>query len=121
MSPEGRRRIPNWAERERQGDLEWIGENLHVLWPFAASAFTAQGRSAIAVDTTSQPEPGRGNPFGYLPQPEIEKLRDEGVMWMVTQYDPNSELVIVMLKFAERASTYRVQARPRKVGQWTPA
>jgi len=68
MSPESRRRFPSWAEQERRGDLEWIRENMHVLWPFAATAFTAQGRGAILVDTTSELEPGRGNPFGYLPQ-----------------------------------------------------
>jgi hypothetical protein len=114
MSPE-RRRFPDWAERERQGDLDWIRENLHVLWPFAATAFTAQGRGAIMVDTTSQPKLGLGNPFGYLPQPEIEKLQDADVMRMVTQYDPNREVVIVLLKSGERTSTYRVQARPREL------
>src|SRR5579859_3610631 len=110
MSPERHRRFPDWAERERRGDLEWIGDNLHVLWPFAATAFTAQGRGAIMVDTTSQPQPGRGNPFGYLPEPEIAKLQDEDVTRMVSQYDPASELVILLLKSDERTSTYRVQA-----------
>jgi len=94
--------------------LDWIRENLHVLWPFAATAFTAQARGVIMVDTTSQPELGRGNPYGYLPQTEIEKLRDDDAIRMVTQYDPNREVVIVLLKSGERTSTYRVQVKLRE-------
>ena len=111
MSAE-RKSIPDWARRERQRDLEWIVENLHIFWPVAAAAFVEQGRGAIVVDTTSQPT-GEGNPFGYMPQTEVEARDDEDIKRMVRGYDPDHEFVVVMLKSDDRISTYRVQARAR--------
>src|SRR5712692_3998080 len=109
MSPESRRRFPDWAERERRGDLEWIGENLHVLWPSASIAYEARGRGAIVVDTTSQPLPGKGNPFTYLSQAELGKIPDADMERIMREYDPTKELVVVLLKSQQRTSTYRVQ------------
>src|SRR5579859_5299695 len=102
MSPEPQHRFPSWAERERRGDMQWIGENLYVLWPAAIAAFETLGRGAVVVNTISQPLPAKGNPFAYLSHAELEKLRDKDVIRMVMQYDPKSELVIVLLKSAER-------------------
>jgi len=104
--------IPDWARRERGHDMEWIGENLHIFWPTATAAFEKQGRGAIVVDTTVQPIPGRGNPFGYFPQAVVETGDNEDIKRMVREYDPQHELVVVLLKSAERTSTYRVQVSP---------
>jgi hypothetical protein len=100
--------IPAWARRERLRDMEWIRENYHVFSPAAAAAFVQQGRGAIVVDTTSRPT-GEGNLFGYYPQALVDAKDDEDVKRMVREYDPTSELVVVMLKPGERMSTYRVQ------------
>ena len=105
--------MPEWARRERRRDMEWIQENFHVLWPAAHAAFEDQGRGALVVDTTSQPLPEKGHPFGYFPEKELEQMNDEDVMRMVKQYRPDTEMVVVMLKPQERMSTYRVQSRPR--------
>jgi len=110
MTPENRR-IPDWARRERQRDLEWIRENLFIFWPAATDAYVELGRGAIVVDTTQRPIPGLGNPFGYFIQAEIEKKDDEDAKRMVREYDPDREFVLVMLKPKDRTSIYRVQAR----------
>jgi hypothetical protein len=52
--------------------------------------------------------PGAGHPFGYFSQEQIEELGDEDTGRMVTEYDPEQEFVVVLLKPSDRASTYRV-------------
>jgi len=113
MSPEPHRRFPAWAELERQGDRRWITDNLSILWSAASRSYAAVGRGVIAVDTTSQPLPGGGHPFAYLPQAELAPLHDADVERMVRSYDPAQEMVVVLLKAQLRMSTYRVQPVPR--------
>lgn len=120
--PEGRRRHPAWAERERQSDLKWINENIHVFWPAAQSQYQEQGRGVIMVDTTSRPT-GEGHPFAYFPEEAVkEHGGDEDIERMIREYDPTREFVVVLLKSQDRMSTYRVHPilrgkrghRPRK-------
>jgi len=81
MTPE-HRNIPDWAQRERQGDLGWMRidcirvENLDVFSVIASLAFEDEGRGAIVVDVTSQPVPGAGHPFAYFDQEIIERQDD---------------------------------------------
>ncbi len=89
--------------------MEWIRENLHIFWPVATDAYVRTGRGAIIVDTTQQPVEGLGHPFGYFPQSFVEDRDAEDVNRMVRGYDPDKELVVVMLKSGERLSSYRVQ------------
>ncbi|MCI0627468.1 MAG: hypothetical protein L0387_38450, partial [Acidobacteria bacterium] len=88
MTAEHGKRLPAWARRERQADRAWIDENLHIFWPAATAGFAERGRGAIVVDTTAQPIPGRGNPFGYFPQAVLETGADEDTLRMVREYDP---------------------------------
>ena len=111
MPPE-HRDIPDWAQRERQGDLGWIAENLDVFSAIASVAFENTGRGAIVVDTTSQAMPGAGHPFGYFSQDQIEELGDEDTNCMVTEYEPAQEFVVVLLKRDDHVSTYRVGIVP---------
>lgn len=115
MRERDRRPFPAWAERERWGDLAWIGENLHVFWLAAQKAHEELGRGAIVVDTTSRPT-GEGNPFAYLTQDAAERTGDVDLQRMVREYDPQEELVISLLKPYERISTYRVRALGEKPG-----
>jgi hypothetical protein len=104
------RKLPEWAREERQKDIDWIKENMHIFVPAAATAFRDGGRGAIVVDTTSLPVEGAGHPFGYYLQGTIEEADDEDIKRMVREYQPEQEFVIVLLKPAERTSSYRVQA-----------
>lgn len=104
----GRRRHPEWARRERAGDLAWIQGNLHVFWPAAQDGYEQAGRGAIVVDTTTQPEEETGHPFGYLPQQMLEQYEGEDILRMIVEYDPPWEFVTVLIKTEERTSTYRV-------------
>jgi hypothetical protein len=115
------KRIPSWAERERSGDLFWIGQNLHVFWPIAQAGYDELGRGANVVGITSRPT-GQGHPFGYFRQEVLEEHGDcaasrSEAEWidtrrMVAQYDPAWELVTVLLKTHDRTSTYRVGVLP---------
>src|SRR5215210_6396217 len=102
--------IPEWAQRERASDLEWIRENLHILQPAARQGFAQSGRGALISDTTVGPvhhEKGYGHPLYYLSAEEIEKQPWEDVKRLVRGYDPRWELVCVLLKQG-RESAYRV-------------
>ena len=111
MIPENHN-IPAWVRRERQGDLSWIAQNLDVFSGIVSLAFEDEGRGAIVVDTTIQPMPGAGNPFGYFTQEQIEGQGDEDISRMVAEYDPTQEFVVVLLKREDRTSTYRVGVVP---------
>ncbi len=108
MTPE-HRAIPDWAKRERAQDIEWIRENLHIFWPAATDAYAQAGRGAIIVDAAQQPVEGLGHPFGYFAQSFVEERDIEDVKRMVREYDPDNEIVVVMLKSGERFSSYRMQ------------
>jgi len=88
--------------------MKWIKENLHVFLSAATAAFAEYGRGAIVVDTTSRPT-GEGHPFGYFPQEIVEEGDDEDIKRMVKEYDPEKDIVIVMLKPDDKMSTYRVK------------
>lgn len=103
------RHIPEWAARERQSDLAWIRDNLHVFTPVAEKAFKQHGRGALVVDTTVQPITGGGHPFGYFPQEQVESYDDEDIKRLVREYNPHTELVVVMLKEEGKMSSYRVR------------
>lgn len=111
MTPETEN-IPEWARRERQADLDWIDENLAVFWTAATLEFEDAGRGAIVVDTTIQPLPDAGNPFGYFSQEQVEELANEDTKRMVKEYDPTHDFVLVLLKSGDRTSTYRIYAVP---------
>lgn len=109
MSGRRRRNIPNWAERQRQADLAWIAENLFVLWPAAQSQFKIFGRGAVVVDTTVLPVKGAGHPIAYFPEAMVIELGSEDERRLVAQYNPEAELVVILLKPGGRVSGYRLQ------------
>lgn len=113
MVERGPRFIPEWAKRERTGDLAWIAENLHVFWPVAQESYQQLGRGAVVVDTTSRPT-GAGHPFLYVPEVVIATLQDAAALRLVRAYDPTWEFVVSLWKPQDRASTYRVGVPPQK-------
>jgi hypothetical protein len=106
--------MPAWARQERQADMGWIGENFHVFWPTAKHAYQEFGRGLLVVDTTQQPIPGGGHPFGYFAQGQIEELDDEDTKRLVREYNPKKEFVVMLLKPEERTSSYRVGRQRRR-------
>jgi len=102
-----------WALRERQHDLAWIGENLEIFMMATMAAFDEIGRGAIVVDTTSQPVHGVGQPFGYVTQGEVEQAGDEEMKRLVREYEPPQELVVMFIKPFYRTSSYRLRAQRR--------
>ena len=108
MTPENNN-IPAWAQQERQGDLAWVHENRELFRAVASLAFEDVGRGAIVVDTTIQPIPGEGHPLAYFTQERVQEHGDQDTQRMVSEYDPATELVLVLLKSDNRTSTYRVR------------
>jgi len=104
MSTENRK-LPAWARQERRRDLEWINENVAIFWAAATASFEVSGRGAIVVDTTTQPSPDAGHPFGYLSQNQLEQDGDEDTKRMLSR-----ELVPLLLKPEYRTSSYRIRA-----------
>lgn len=92
--------------------MAWVGENFHIFWPAAMRGFRQSGRGAIVTDTTMQPEPGRGNPFGYFPQEVIETGDDDDLKRLVREYEPEQEFVVLLLKSHKRSSAYRIHLLP---------
>ena len=109
MTPE-RNHIPSWAERERWTDLAWISPQLPLFHMAATLAFEDLGRGAIVVDTTSIVA-GDRHPCAYFPEEAIQRYEDEDINRLVTHYDPDDELVVILLKAESRTSSYRLRGR----------
>ena len=106
--------LTDWALRERQHDLAWIGDKLALFHLAEIVEHEEVGPGAIVVDITSQPIIGAGNPFGYVVREEIERSGDEETKRLVREYDPaNHEMVVMLLKPFNRTSTYRLRTQPR--------
>ena len=104
--------LPDWARYEREADLEWIDENVELFRAVATTAHEEMGRGVIVVDTTAQPIPDAGHPLGYVPQEQIEAYPDKDITRMASEYDPDHELVVVLLKREDHTSTYRISTHP---------
>ena len=58
------------------------------------------------VDTTSQPVPGKGNPFAYVTQAELGKIPDEDMERIMREYDPTKGVGGCAFRVKQRTSTY---------------
>lgn len=110
--------FPTWAREERQGDLNWIEENLNVFWEAAIKQHDQNGRGIVVVDLRSRP-PG-GHYFTYYIQQFIEWEDDEDIKQMVVEYNPAHEFIVALIKSTNRLSIYRVEPNKQMVqGPWT--
>lgn len=110
MLQERNNHIPDWAHRERWADLAWITDNLPNLHAAAGIAYEALGRGAVVIETTYHTQDG-GHPAAYLTQAEIARYEDIAIDRLIAGYTPEEELVVILLKEAQRTSAYRVRAR----------
>ena len=101
-----RQALPEWAAREWLVDLAWIAENLDVFWLAAQQLYPERGRGAIVVDTRVRPC-ANGHPFTYFTQAEVNATHDHEAQRLVREFDPDTEMVIVLLKQKGRISVYR--------------
>jgi|CXWK01.1.fsa_nt_gi hypothetical protein len=100
--------IPDWVQRERWADLAWIADNLPAFNSAASIAYEALGRGAVVVETTYLAQDG-GHPAAYLTQDQIARYEDVEINRLIAGYAPEEELVVVLLKEAQRTSAYRVR------------
>ena len=99
--------LTDWTSKEREVDLAWIQENLLILAPKAQSEYEEWGRGLVFVNTDKISEEAERS-FGYLTQSEIEKCETEQIIHMVGEYDPQTEIVVSLVKYNGQGSTYRV-------------
>ncbi len=102
--------LPDWAERERWADLAWIADNLPAFHSAASIAYEALGRGAVVIETAYRTAEG-GHPAAYLTQAEIARYEDTAIDRLIAGYTPEEELVVILLKEAQRTSAYRVRAQ----------
>lgn len=62
------------------------------------------------VETTYRTQDG-GHPSAYLTQEQIGRYEDAAIDRLVAGYTPEEELVVILLKDAQRTSAYRIRAR----------
>lgn len=106
MNDGHRQALPEWAARERLHDLAWIAENLDAFGQAAEELSSERGRGAIVVDTRVRPC-GDGHPFTYYTQTEVTATQDHEAQRLAREYDPETEMGIVLLKQKGRVSVYR--------------
>ena len=99
--------MPTWAARERVTDLIWLVQHLDTLSVVAEGGYLALGRGALFIDTTGRVQ-GFGHPFAFYPNSEIEVFGGEVERRMVAEYDPEREMVAVLLKSFDSSSVYRI-------------
>lgn len=105
MKERKNRRHPDWAEQERTGDLAWVGENLPILWRAAVESYVKMGKGLVVVDLTT--EILGGHPIFFVPAEDLVEGNSDEIR-MLSEYDPDWELVVTLLKDDGRSSTYRV-------------
>jgi hypothetical protein len=88
--------------KDREIDMRWLYENLKAFLPFAEQNYEKKGRGALLIDHS---KPGAVPPVRYMRAGEIEL--DEYTQRMTRNYDPKSQIVVVILK-SERQSSYQI-------------
>ena len=106
MAPENQACL-DW---EQQLDFEWLAENLDIFRSVVVEATARHGRGAVAVDLIRPPVNG-GNLCVYWPQKHIDACAGEAVRALVREYEPESEVVVMILKPGDRISAYRLRVR----------
>ena len=109
MSAE-KNKLTDWQEKARQADLAWIEENIHAFKALADAEFDEHGPGAILVNTNLGSE-DKGHPYWYFPQAIIEMMGDEETIGKVREYDPKSELVIILQTPQNRQRVFSVSTR----------
>lgn len=107
MAGNTKEQLTDWTSKEQEKDLAWVEENLHVLGPLAQSEHNDWGRGLVFVNTDKiSVEPERS--FGFLTQAELEEFESEDVLQLVEEYDPQTEMVVSLVKYEGQGSAYRV-------------
>jgi hypothetical protein len=106
------RLVPDWAERERRTDLDWIEDHLLLCRAAVLDYYRLYGRGALVIDTTIDPEVHDEGLLWYLPFTELQSLDETAVQDLVEAYDPAREMVIVLLKHGTKQNLYCITLPP---------
>lgn len=100
-------------EDEQILDVTWIEQHLSVFADVARGQYKLHGRGVIVVDVTKIVFPSIGHLVWYLPQSDVEDLRDSDLLKrMVRRYPPQLEMVIALLKNGGKINLYQMLMPP---------
>ncbi|MCB0167499.1 MAG: hypothetical protein KDI79_24940 [Anaerolineae bacterium] len=116
MAEREKKDSPDWAEKERLQDLDWIRQNVHVFWPAAQTMYPSFGRGAFVVDVTKG-YPSELQAFGYLDQAGVDQSGEEDIKRLVREYEPREEFVTTLFKSDDRISSYRLRVLAAEGGR----
>ena len=105
MTPE--QNTVSYPEAQRQLELDWIERNTPLLSTKAAGYFGLVGRGAIIVDAATKPL-SEGPLFTYFSKEQMEHIADADINEMVDDYDPDKELVVLLLLPQSQTQAYRI-------------
>jgi len=98
-------------EQEKTRELAWLEENLTIFWPTAHFGFEQQGRGAVVINAIEIPL-GEDTQFHYADQTRIEEGEDEAssrLAQMVSEYDPERQFVMAIIRPDMWVSTYQFE------------
>jgi hypothetical protein len=93
---------------ERLWDLIWLARYLRLFGIVARNAYPILGRGVVVIDATVRSVWGR-HPWGYLPLADVELSRVPEAFSLAQRYDPEQELVAMIVKGHGQAQVYRLR------------
>lgn len=99
--------LTDWGELEQQADLGWIDQNLTTLASFAMTEHEEQGNGLIMVNTAER-SAEHGHFYSFLPQAIIEEFESDDPKALVRDYDPQTQIVVMLVKSNAYISSYLV-------------
>jgi hypothetical protein len=90
--------------------MNWIADNIDTLADEAAECFRTQGHGALAIKRWDPDNPDL--PMFYMAAARMPE-GDQRSQRIVRDYDPEAEMVIMLVKPDDAISIYRI-GRPKK-------
>lgn len=99
---------------ERMSDLIWLDRHLPLFEQIGRSAYPILGRGAVVIDATVRSVWGQ-HPLGYLPLADVERNGVRESISLAHGYDPDQEIVVMIVKQQGHANVYRLNATYQSV------
>ncbi len=99
---------------ERMSDLIWLDRHLPLFGQIGKSAYSILGRGVVVIDATVRSVWGR-HPLGYLPLADVERNGVQESISLAHGYDPDQEVVVMIVKQQGHANVYRLNATYQSV------
>ena len=114
------------GDESRESHLSFVLLNWEMAAAFAWKGYLENGRGVVAINVLQSKEAPPGMPYyfgkstGYYISTQGMKQVGKGWDWedaerIITQYNPEAEVVFVFLRIDEGSSVYRVRVPPGRI------